>query len=171
MMRILAIVSCTLLLMATTSFAQAPAKAPAATAAPAAASGQANGTLTAQGKTVKFTYAAAFVDQTDKDKRVVLLLTEKPVPADAWKSHSDLMSYHRNTTPIVGIVLRIDAQGEVATAEYFVDRFPTSTSGIFQVTFDGKPGKTMTGKVKSTAAAAKLSDPVIVDATFSTAVR
>jgi hypothetical protein len=169
-MRIPTIVSCLLLLIATTSSAQAPA--PKMAAAPAAASGgQATGTLTAKGKTAKLTYAAAFVDQTDKAKRVVLLLTEKPVPADTWKSHSDLLSYHSNTTPIVGVVFRIDAQGEVDTAEYFVDKYPTSSSGIFQVTFDGKPGKTMTGKVKSSAGAAKLSEPVIIDAAFNTAVR
>ena len=156
------------LLIATASLAQAP---PPKMSAPAAAAvGQASGTLTVKGKTIKLTYAAAFVDQTDKNKRVVLLLTEQAVPSGNWKSHSDLMTYHRNT-PIVGLVFRIDAQNEVDTAEYFVEQFPTSTSGLFQVVFEGTPGKTMVGKVKSSAAGAKLSEPVIADAAFNTAVK
>jgi hypothetical protein len=158
------------LLMASATFvslAQTPAaKAPAA----ATASGQASGTLTAEGKTVKLTYAAAFVDQTDKAKRVVLILTEQPVPSASWKSHSDMMTYHRNTAPIVGLVFRIDAQNEVDTAEYFVDKFPTSTSGIFQVAFDGTPGKTVAGTVKAAPSAAKLTKPISINATFNATV-
>lgn len=144
----------------------------AATAAGLAqtSSGQATGTLTAKGKTVKLAYAAAFVDETDKRKPVILLLTEQPVPSAGWKSHSDLMAHHRST-PITGVVFRVDAQREVDTAEYFVERFPTSTSGVFVVTFDGPPGKVYTGKVKSTPTAAKLSEPVSIDATFSAALR
>jgi hypothetical protein len=151
------------------ALAQAPAaKAPATSAV---ASGQAAGTLTTKGKTVKLTYAAAFVDQTDPKKRIVLLLTEQPVPSASWKSHSDLMTYHRNTAPIVGLVFRIDADREIDTAEYFVDKFPTSTSGIFQLTLDGPPGKTLAGSLKSSASAAKLSEPISLNATFNATVK
>lgn len=143
------------------------AHAPAIGQAPA---GQASGTLTAKGKTVKLTYAAAFVDETDKKKPVVLLLTEQPVPASSWKSHSDLMAHHRKT-PIAGVVFRLDAQREVDTAEYFVEPFPTSTSGVFVLTFDGAAGKTFAGKARSTPTAAKLSSPVALDATFSATLK
>ena len=124
-----------------------------ASVAQAPPAGQATGSLTAKGKTVKLTYAAAFVDETDKKKPVILLLTEQPVPSASWKSHSDLMAHHR-ATPIAGVVFRLDAQREVDTAEYFLDRFPTSTSGIFVVTFDGPPGRAFTGSARSTPTAA-----------------
>lgn len=140
---------------------------PALAQAPA---GQASGTLTAKGKTVKLAYAAAFVDETDKKKPVILLLTEQPVPSASWKSHADLMAHHRGA-PIAGVVFRIDAQREVDTAEYFMDKFPTSTSGIFVVTFSGPAGKTFAGSVKSTPTAAKLSEPVSLDATFSATLK
>jgi hypothetical protein len=85
--------------------------------APAGIAQTASGTLTAEGKTVKLTHAAAFVDETDKKKPVVLLLTDQPVPAAGWKSYSDLMAHHR-TTPIAGVVFRLDAQREIETADY-----------------------------------------------------
>jgi hypothetical protein len=147
-----------LLLLALPAVAQAPA------------SGQATGTFTAKGKTVKLAHAAAFVDESDKKRPVILLLTEQPVPSAGWKSHSDLMAHHRST-PITGVVFRIDAQREVDTAEYFAERFPTSTSGIFVVTFDGPAGKSFAGKVKSTPAAAKLSEPVTLDAAFNATLK
>jgi hypothetical protein len=151
--------------MGVATLAQAPAvKAPAGGTV---ASGQAAGTLTAKGKTVKLAYAAAFVDQTDKKKPIVLLVTEQPVPSASWRSHSDLMTYHRNTAPIVGVVFRLDANREIDTAEYFVEKFPTSTSGMFQLSLDGAPGKAISGTLKSSAAAAKMSEPVSLAATFN----
>ena len=150
------------------ALAQSPTKAPVAVPL---ASGQAAGTLTAKGKTIKLTYAAAFVDQTDAAKRVVLILTEQPVPSASWKSHSDLMSHHRNVSPIVGLVFRLDAQREVDTAEYFVEAYPTSTSGIFQLAFEGPPGKSYSGTAKATATAAKLSAPVALDARFNATLK
>ncbi len=50
----------------------------------AAAHGTASGMFTAKGVTFVFARAAAFVDQTDKAKRVVLVLSEQPVPVAAW---------------------------------------------------------------------------------------
>jgi len=151
-----------------TSSGQTAAKAPAASPL---ASGQAAGTLTAKGRTVKLTYAAAFVDQTDKKKPIVLLVTEQPVPSANWKSHSDLMTYHRNTAPIVGVVFRLDADREIDTAEYFVEKFPTSTSGIFQLSLDGPPGKSLSGTLKSSAVATKLNEPVSLNATFNATLK
>jgi hypothetical protein len=162
------VVALSLVAASGTAFAQSPAQAPAATPL---ASGQATGTLTAKGRTVKLTYAAAFVDQTDKAKPVILILTEQPVPSASWKSHADLMSHHRNTSPIVGLVFRLDAQREVDTAEYFVEAFPTSTSGVFQLTFEGAPGKALAGTAKSTATAAKLREPVVLDARFNATLK
>ncbi|MBK6395802.1 MAG: hypothetical protein IPF73_14855 [Betaproteobacteria bacterium] len=72
---------------------------------------------------------------------MVLVLSEQPVPSAAWKSHSDLMSHHRNAAPIVGVVFRLDAQREVDTAEYFVGQAPTSTVGDVRarVSMAGRP--------------------------------
>lgn len=162
---------CVVLLAAVTSICPAQSPPASSSAAGTASEGKATGALTASGRTVTLTYAAAFVDQSDQAKRIVLLLTEKPVPSASWKNYADLMSYHRNTAPIVGVVFRINAENEVDTAEYFVERFPTSTSGIFQVTFDEKPGKTITGTVKASPAAAKLREQVAIDAKFSATVK
>lgn len=151
-----------------TASGQAGAKPPAASAL---ASGQAAGTFTAKGKTFKLAHAAAFVDQTDKAKRVILVLSEQPVPSAAWKSHSDLMSHHRNAAPIVGVVFRLDAQREVDTAEYFVDKFPTSTSGMFVLAFDSAAGKSYAGTAKTTPTAAKLSEPVNLDVRFNATLK
>ena len=111
------------------------------------------------------------MDQADKAKRVVLVLSEQPVPSAGWKSHSDLMTHHRNTAPIVGLVFRLDAQREVDTAEYFVEASPTSTSGVFVLRFDGASGKTFAGTAKSSAAAAKMLQPVNLDATFNATLK
>src|SRR5258706_15275599 len=86
-----------------TTIAQAPAaKAPAASppAAGAVASGQAAGTLTVKGKTINLAHAAAFVDQEDKGKPVILLVTEQPIPAANWKSHTDIMMYRMDKNPL-----------------------------------------------------------------------
>ncbi len=70
---------------------------PAAGQATAAQPGQAIGTLSAGGETVKLTHAAAFVDQKDSRKPVILLLTDQEVPAGTWKSEFDMRNYQKPT--------------------------------------------------------------------------
>jgi len=149
----------------------AAASAAAVAQSPAVASGQASGTFTAAGKTIKLAHAAAFVDQGEKDKRVILLLTEQPVPAANWTKSTDIMMYRMNKNPLTGVMFRIDGKGEVVGADYYAGEFPTSTSGIFELKLDGAPGKTLSGSAKSTEAAGKMREPVNLNATFSAALK
>jgi hypothetical protein len=129
------------------------------------ATGTASGTLTVKGKAINLAHAAAFAD--DKEKQVILLLTEQPVPAASWKSHSDIMMYRMNKNPLRGVAFRLDDKRQVVGADYYDDQFPTSTSGIFALKLDGPTGKTLAGTAKSTDAAAKLSEPVSLDVSFN----
>ena len=138
---------------------------PAAATAPRLASGQAAGTLTVDGKAIKLAYAAGFVDQSDKDKPVVLLITDQPVPAAGWTSHSDLMPYHMDHR-FQGLVLRLDQSRKLIGADYYDGTFPTSTSGYFVVDMKGPAGKALVGSAHSTPAAAAGSHGVKADVTF-----
>jgi hypothetical protein len=133
------------------------------------ATGTASGTLTVKGKAINLAHAAAFVD--DKEKQVILLLTEQAVPAASWKSHSDIMMYRMNKNPLRGVAFRLDDKRQVVGADYYDDQFPTSTSGIFALKLDGPPGKTLAGTAKSTEAAAKLSEPVSLDVGFNATLK
>jgi hypothetical protein len=133
------------------------------------ATGTASGTLAVKGKAINLAHAAAFVD--DKEKQVILLLTEQPVPAASWKSHSDIMMYRMNKNPLRGVAFRLDDKRQVVGADYYDDQFPTSTSGIFALKLDGAPGKTLAGTAKSTEAAAKLSEPVSLNVSFNATLK
>jgi hypothetical protein len=135
------------------------------------ASGTASGTLTVKGTAIKLAYAYAFVDQGDKDKQVVLLLTEQEVPAATWKSHTDIMMYRMDKHPLRGVAFRLSDKREVFGVDYYDGSFPTSTSGIFAIKLDGPPGKTLAGTAKSTEAAAKLSEPVSLNASFNATLK
>jgi hypothetical protein len=151
------------------SLAAEKAKAPAVTP-PTAAAGQATGAFTVDGKTFKLAYAAAFVDQKDERKPVVLLITEEAVPAAGWTSDFDIMNYRMDKHQLIGVGFWIDNKGEVYRSEYYDGGFPTSTSGYFDLKLGGPMGKTLTGSIKSTAAAASGSHKVALEATFTASV-
>jgi hypothetical protein len=152
--------------VSSTTLAQAPAGV-----AGTLASGQAVGTFTAKGRTVKLAYAAAFVEQDEKGKPVMLLLTEQPVPAEKWKSRTDIMRYRMDKNPLVGVGFRLDDKREEIGADYYTGDFPTSTSGVFVLKLDGAPGKSLVGTAKSTETAGKLSEPVSLDVRFNATLK
>ena len=135
------------------------------------ASGQAAGTLTVKGKTINLAYAYAFVDEGDKKKPVILLLTEQQVPAASWKGDSDIMMYRMSKNPLRGVAFRLDDKRALLGADYYDGSFPTGTAGIFALKLDGPPGKTLAGTAKSTEAAAKLSEPVSLSASFNATLK
>jgi hypothetical protein len=139
------------------------------TMAQAPAAGAAAGTLTVKGKAINLAHAAAFADE--KAKQVILLVTEQPVPAANWKSHSDIMMYRMDKKPLRGIAFRLDDKRQVVGADYYDDQFPTSTSGIFELKLEGPVGKTLAGTAKSTAAAANLSEPVTLTVSFNATLK
>jgi hypothetical protein len=135
------------------------------------ASGQAAGTLTVKGKTINLAYAYAFVDEGDKKKPVILLLTEQQVPAASWKGDSDIMMYRMNKNPLRGIAFHLNDKREVVAADYYEGSFPTGTAGIFALKLDSPAGKTFAGTAKSTEAAAKLTEPVSLSVSFNATLK
>ena len=83
---------------------------------PAQAAGDAQGTLTVNGKGYALQHAAAFVDRADARKPTVLVLSDRPLPAKALVSSASL-SLERNLNAFSGIALWLDAQRQIFRAE------------------------------------------------------
>ena len=167
-------IALTLAVACSTTIAQTPAAKPPAASPPgagAAASGQAVGTLTAKGKTITLAYAYAFVDEGDKKKPVILLLTEQQVPASSWKGDSDIMMYRMNKNPLRGVAFRLNDKREVVSADIYEGSFPMGTTGILALKLDSPAGKTFAGTAKSTEAGAKLSEPVSLNVSFNATLK
>ena len=109
--------------------------------------GRATGTLDLDGKTVTMTHAYAFIDQKDKRKPVLILITDRAVLADQWKSEFDMMKY-RSNKPFMYICFWIDKDRQEFRREHFVDKFPISTMGVFDLKLSPSDPGTFTGTVK-----------------------
>lgn len=109
--------------------------------------GRATGTLDLDGKTVTMTHAYAFIDQKDKRKPVLILITDRAVPADQWKSEFDMMKY-RSNKPFMYICFWIDKDRQEFRREHLVDKFPVSTMGVFDLKLAPSDPGTFTGTVK-----------------------
>ena len=109
--------------------------------------GKATGTLEIDGKTVTMTHAYAFVDQKDKRKPVLLLISDRAVPADQWKSEFDMMRY-RSSNPFLYVCFWIDKDRQEFRREHFVEKAPVSTMGVFDLKLAPSDPGTFTGTVK-----------------------
>ena len=109
--------------------------------------GRATGTLDLDGRTVTMTHAYAFIDQKDKRKPVLILITDRAVPADQWKSEFDMMKY-RSNKPFMYSCFWIDKDRQEFRREHFVDKFPVSTMGVFDLKLAPPDPGTFTGTVK-----------------------
>jgi hypothetical protein len=109
--------------------------------------GKAMGTLEIDGKTVTMACAYAFVDQEDKRKPVLLLITDRIVPANQWKSEFDMMRY-RSNNPFRYVCFWIDRDRQEFRREHFVDKAPVSTMGVFDLKLTPSTPGTFTGTVK-----------------------
>jgi len=98
---------------------------------------------------VTLAYAVAFVDVKDERKPILLILSDKKVPAEKWTSEFDLMLAHPNFS---GAVFFIDKEGEVFRSDVYVDGKQASVSGYFKLTLDGPMGKDLKGAVKTSDA-------------------
>jgi hypothetical protein len=105
-------------------------------------SGAARGSLTFEGHTAEFKFAAAFVDQKDSDKPVVLLLTDTKLPTEKWTSEFDMM---RDKTKWNGIVFFLK-DGVAIRSDIEMNGRHTSISGIFELKLDNSASKDLTGK-------------------------
>jgi hypothetical protein len=139
-------------------------------AAEALEPGSAAGSFAANGKEAKIAYAAAFTDQDDASKPVVLVLSDKELPASKWRNGSDMSAYRREH-PFLGIAFWLDKDNKVFRTDYFDGTsFPTSASGLFELKLD-RTALSLTGSAKSNQAAAKLTSPVKLDTTFNAALK
>ena len=109
--------------------------------------GKAMGMLEIDGKTVTMTNAYAFVDQKDKRKPVLILITDRAVPANQWKSESDMTRY-RFDNPFMYVCFWIDKDRQEFRREHFVDKIPASTMGVFDLKLAPSDPGTFTGTVK-----------------------
>jgi hypothetical protein len=111
-------------------------------AAPDLPSGTTKGSLTFDGATAALSYAAAFIDQKDERKPVVLILSDKKLPAENWTSDFDIM---RDKSKFNGIVFFFDKEGKVYRTDVHMKDRQTGVSGIFDAKPDNPTSKDLTG--------------------------
>jgi hypothetical protein len=121
---------------------------PAVFAASDLPNGSAKGSLTFEGATVALTHAAAFVDQKDERKPVILLLSDKKLPVEKWKSEFDMM-FDRST--FNGLVFFLDQEGKVFRIDVHMNDKQTGVGGIFDLKLDNVRSKELTGSATATA--------------------
>lgn len=154
-----------LFLLAPLAFASLGTGWLAAAAEPAGKSATISGAFSVGGKPIKLASVAAFRDTGDARKHVVIVLSDKELPASKWKTGSDMSDWRREH-PFLGIAFWIDENNEDVRCEYYDGSpFPTSVSGAFDYKIARAPGL-VSGSVNSNAGARRLRTPVILDVTF-----
>jgi hypothetical protein len=126
--------------------------------------GSAKGSLTYDGATAELKFAAAFVDQKDDRKPVILLITDKKLPAEKWKSEFDMMG---DSTKWSGIVFFMDKEGNVFRSDVHTNGRQASVSGIFDLKIDNPTSKDLTGTAKTKEGETETK----LDATFHAALK
>lgn len=124
------------------ALALCPLASPSLYAASDLASGSAKGSLTFENVTVALTCAAAFVDQKDERKPVILLLSDKKLPVEKWKSEFEMMF---DGTKFNGIVFFLDQAGKVFRTDVHVKGKQTGVSGLFDLKVDNPASKELIG--------------------------
>ena len=120
---------------------------PAVDAASDLANGSAKGSLTFDDTTVALTYAAAFVDQKDERKPVILLLSDKKLPTEKWKTEFDMLF---DESKFNGIVFFLDKEGKVFRTDVHMKGRQTGVSGLFDLKLDNPASKELTGSATAT---------------------
>lgn len=112
------------------------------------ARGRAKGSLTFEGATVALTHAAAFVDQKDDRKPIILLLSDKKLPVEKWKSEFDMIF---DKSKFNGIVFFLDNEGQLFRADVHMKDKQTGASGTFELKLDNPTSKKLTGSATASA--------------------
>ena len=108
--------------------------------------GSAKGSLTYEGTTAELKFAAAFVDQKDERKPVILLITDKKLPTEKWTSEFDMM---RDGSKWSGMMFCLDKDGTVFRSDVHMSGRQASVSGIFDLKIDNPTSKDLTGTAKT----------------------
>ncbi|MCM3877932.1 MAG: hypothetical protein NEA02_16120 [Thermoanaerobaculia bacterium] len=154
-----------LFLLAPLAFASFGTAWLAAAAEPAEKSAAISGAFSVGGKPIKLASVAAFRDTGDARKHVVIVLSDKELPASTWKTGSDMSDWRREH-PFQGLAFWINENNEDVRCEmYDGTAFPTYVSGVFDYKIARAPGA-VSGSVKSNAGAGRLRTAVILDVTF-----
>lgn len=109
-------------------------------------SGSAKGSLTYEGATAELKFAAAFVDQKDERKPVILLITDKKLPTEKWTSEFDMM---RDGSKWSGLMFCLDKEGNVFRSDVHMSGRQASVSGIFELKLDNPTSKDLAGTAKT----------------------
>lgn len=123
--------------------AGSPATAPVVVNVPA---GTAQGSLMFDGASSDLKFAAAFVDQKDERKPVVLLLSDEKLPVEKWSSEFDMM---RHQSKWSGVVFFLDNEGTAYRTDVHTKGRQASVSGIFDVKLNDPKGKDLAGVAKT----------------------
>jgi hypothetical protein len=117
--------------------------------------GTSKGSLTFDGGTTELKFAAAFVDQKDERKPVVLVLSDEKLPTDKWTSEFDMM---RHSSKWSGVVFFLDHEGSVYRSDVHMKGRQSSVSGIFDLKVNDPKGNDLAGiaKTESSSNADKL---------------
>jgi len=110
--------------------------------------GSAKGSLTYEGATAELKFAAAFVDQKDDRKPVVLFFINETLTTEKWTSEFDMM---RDNTKWSGLVFFLDKEGNAFRSDVHTNGKQGSVSGIWDLKIDRPTGKDLTGTARTTA--------------------
>ncbi len=110
-------------------------------------SGSAKGSLTFDGATVALTHAAAFVDQKEDGKPVIVLLSDRKLRVEKWESEFDMMF---DKSKYNGIVFFLDQEGKVFRTDVHMKDKQTGVSGIFDLKLDNPASKELIGTATAT---------------------
>jgi hypothetical protein len=108
--------------------------------------GSAKGSFTYEGASAELKFASAFVDQKDDRKPVILLITDKKLPAEKWTSEFDMM---RDSSKWSGVVFFLDKEGSVFRSDVHMSGRQASVSGIWDLKIDNPTSKDLTGTAKT----------------------
>jgi len=139
-------------------------------AGPDPASGVAKGTYAAPGEKTPatLTNAAAFVDEKDDQKPIILICSDKKLPTEKWTSEFDLMESDSDLK-FSGVVFWINPKdGSVIRSDTYWKGHPASVGGYFEIKLDPIKGKDLTGSAHTTSTDA---DAPKLDVTFHAVLR
>jgi hypothetical protein len=108
--------------------------------------GSAKGSLTYDGATAELNFAAGFVDQKDKHKPIVLVISDQKLPVEKWKSEFDMMMDH---TKWSGVVFFLEKDGEFSRSDVHMNGRQSSVSGFFELKIENPSSKNLTGTAKT----------------------
>ena len=128
--------------------------------------GNAQGTCANKGEApVSLAFAAAFIDQKDDRKPILLILSDVKLPVENWTSEFDLMRAH---VAFNGAIFFLGQDKKVFRTDLHWKDRQSSVSGYFKLKLDSTSGKELIGTVVSEEGATK--DPKL-DAVFHASLK